>query len=225
MQGEADAARGIISERHYLQTLTTFIEQQVRKDIINGSTQPYLPFLIIGMVKRPIGRDIPHQAVRDAQWQAVQTIPQCYMAATTLDLKNLGRQHLAPEAYTTLGLRSAQTILYLLGEETYFRGPSVVGGFKTDPRTIEVRLMHRGGNDFSPKSGITGWQVMHGSKPISIEKVSRVDAQTLHIIMTDPVPGLIKLSYLYGAMPDTRHPIRDNSAMELPLEPFEQMIP
>lgn len=225
MQGEADAARATISERQYLQTLTAFIDQHIRKDIVNGSSHPRLPFLIVGMVKRPIGRDAPHQAIRNAQWQATRDIPECYLAATTMDLKNLGRQHLAPEAYTTLGLRCAQTVLYLLGEETYYRGPSVVGGFKTDPRTIEVRLLHRGGNDFQPVSDITGWQVMHEREKIPIEQISRVDSRTLHIRLTNPVSGPLKISYLYGAMPDTQHPIRDNSAMELPLEPYEQMIP
>lgn len=225
MQGEADAAQGTISERHYLQTLTSFIEEQIRKDIVNGSTQPHLPFLVIGMVKRPIGHDAPHQAVRNALWQVTRDIPQCYMAATTLDLKNLGRQHLAPEAYTTLGLRVSQTILFLLGEETYYRGPSVLDVYRTDPHTIEVRLMHRGGNDFGPESNITGWQVMHESEKISIEKVSRVDARTLRINLTEAAPGPLKVSYLCGAMPDTRHPVRDNSPIKLPLEPFEQVIP
>lgn len=225
MQGEADAARATISKRQYRQTLTAFIEQQIRKDIINGSTQPKLPFLLIGMVKRPIGKDAPHQAVRNAQWQVIQDIPQCYMAATTMDLKNLGRQHLAPEAYTTLGLRTAQTILYLLGEETYYRGPTVISSFKIDPRTIEVRLLHRGGNDFQPQSGITGWRIFQGSEKIPIEDVSRADSRTIHIRLANPVQGSLHLSYLYGAMPDTKHPIRDNSAMELPLESYEQVIP
>jgi hypothetical protein len=224
MQGEADAARATISERHYRQNLSAFIEQ-IRKDIINGSSRPQLPFLIIGMPKRPIGADEPHQAVRRAQMAVTRRVPECYLAAVSLDLENLGRQHLKPEAYTTLGLRAAQTILFLLGEESYYRGPSVAGGLRIDPQTIEIHLQHQGGTDFSPPDDISGWQVLDDNQEITIETVQRYDPQTIRIRLAEPISGPVLLRYLYGAMPDSHHPVRDNSAMELPLEPYEQMIP
>jgi hypothetical protein len=224
MQGEADAARGTITEHQYRATLTAFVEQQVRADIVNGSRLPHLPFLILGMPRRPIGRDGPHQAVRVAQRTVTEEVPDCYQAAVTMDLKNLGRQHLAPEAYTTLGLRAAQTVLFLLGEAPYYRGPSVAGAQKVDDHRVDIRLLHRGGNDFGPEVGITGWQVLGSAGPVPIAEVLRMDSRTIRIRLAEAVQGPLKLRYLYGAMPDAERPVHDNSAMELPLEPFEDIV-
>jgi SGNH hydrolase-like domain, acetyltransferase AlgX/Carbohydrate esterase, sialic acid-specific acetylesterase len=224
LQGEADAARGTISEQQYQATLTAFIEHQVRADIVNGSRLPDLPFLIIGMPKRPIGRDGPHQAVREAQWKVAEETPRCYLAATTLDLKNLGRQHLAPAAYATLGLRAAQTVLFLLDEARYYRGPAVAGARKVNDARIDIRLLQRGGNDFGPPAGITGWQVLSGAASVPIADVVRMDPRTIRIRLAMPAPGPVRLRYLFGAMPDARRPVRDNSSLELPLEPYEQVI-
>lgn len=221
MQGEADAARGTITENQYRNALTTFIQQQVRQDIVNGSAQPHLPFLVVDMVKRPVGKDAPHQAIHNALKAATQEVADCYLAAITLDLKNLGHQHLAPEAYTILGLRVAQAVLFLLGDESYYRGPSVVGAEKVNDHTIYVRLAHRGGFDFSPASDITGWQALLNGESIPIAGVWRQDFRTVGIELARPVEGPVTLRYLYGAMPDADRAIHDNSAMELPLEPAQ----
>ena len=220
MQGEADAARGTISEGQYRNTLESFITDQVRKDISNGSSRSQLPFLIVGMVKRPIGRDLPHQAIRDAQAAVAQEIPECYLAATTMDLTNHGHQHLAPEAYTVLGLRLAQTVLYLLGETDYYRGPSVAGAIKADDHTLDIRLIQRGGNDFSPADHISGWEVLQDEKRVPIADVRRYNPNTIRIRLAQPIEGPIRLHYLYGAMPNASRAVHDNSAMELPLEPY-----
>lgn len=221
MQGEADAARGTITGNQYRNALASFIEQQIREDITNASPLPHLPFLVIGMVKRPIGKDGPHQAIRDAQSKAVEEVPNAYLAATTLDLQNLGRQHLAPEAYTSLGLRVAQTVLYLLGEEDYYRGPSIVGGRWVDSGTIDVFMAHRGGSDFRPAVKISGWQALSGGETVTIAGVRRINDRTVRIQFEAPVEGPVTLRYLYGAMPDADRAIHDNSAMELPLEQAE----
>jgi hypothetical protein len=225
MQGEADAARGTIGQRQYQKTLTDFIDLKVRNDILNGSMHSHLPFLVIGMVKRPVGKDAPHQAIRRALQAVTEMSPHCYLAATTLDLENQGRQHLSADAYTALGLRAAQTLLYLLEEETYYRGPSISGGLRSGPAAVELYLQHRGGADFHPVSGITGWQVLSGLREVPIKEVLRLDPRTLQVLLAESTKGPLRLRYLYGAMPDTRRPIRDNSPMELPLEPFELTIP
>ena len=125
IQGEADAARGTVTEAEYRTSLESFITNQVRSDIGNGSSQANLPFLIVMMIKRPGGEDEPHQAIRNAQKYVAENVNDCYLAATTFDLENKGRQHLAAGAYTTLGCRVAQTVLYILKKEKYYRGPSI----------------------------------------------------------------------------------------------------
>ncbi len=224
MQGEADAARNTISKNQYRNTLKAFISHQIRADIANASAKSELPFLIVGMTKRPKGKDNPHQAIRNAQAMVAQEVKECYLAATTLDLKNLGRQHLDPEAYITLGLRVAQTVLYILGKESYYRGPSMAEIKRIDDSLIDIRLTHRGGTTFVPTNDISGWQVHSKGRAIPITQAMRYDRQTVRLQLAQPVTAPLSLRYLYGAMPDASRAAHDNTAMELPLEPFEQMI-
>ncbi len=218
IQGEADAARGTVTEEEYRTSLEGFISKQVRVDIENGSHREHLPFLVVAMVKRPGGKDDPHQAVRNAQYRVAETVPDCYLAATTLDLKNQGRQHLSSRAYIKMGHRVAQTVLFVLGEETYHRGPAIAGAKQIDARTIEVRIEHRGGTDFTPISEMTGWEVLAGDTSVPLTKVFRHDPQTIRIVLERPLAQKTMIRYLYGAMPDTTRPVVDNSAMSLPLE-------
>ena len=220
IQGEADAARGTVTKAEYRASLESFITNQVRTDIGNGSNQANLPFLIVMMIKRPGGKDGPHQAIRNAQKHVAENVPDCYPAATTLDLENHGRQHLAPDAYTTLGLRVAQTVLYILGKEKYYRGPRVTAVNSVDSRTLDVTIQHRGGTDFTPVSRIAGWEVLAGETLLPVSKVYRRDAETIRIILKNALACDPKIRYLYGAMPDTTRPVLDNSALALPLEEY-----
>ena len=127
-------------------------------------------------------------------------------------------QPLSTQAYLKMGYRVAQTVLFILGEETYHRGPSIAGAKLIDPRTIDVRIEHRGGTDFSPVSGITGWEVLANDTSVPLTKVFRHDPQTIRIVLERPLAQKTMIRYLYGAMPDATHPAVDNSGMSLPLE-------
>ena len=218
IQGEADAARGTVTEEEYRASLERFISKQVRGDIENGSQRRHLPFLVVAMVKRPGGKDDPHQAVRNAQYKVTEKIADCYLAATTLDLKNQGRQHLADGAYLSMGYRVAQTVLFVVGEETYHRGPFIAGIRQIDSQTIDVNIEHRGGTDILPDSDLTGWEVLENGIPMPLTRVFRHDPQTIRIELERPVTKKALIRYLYGALPDTARPVFDNSAMALPLE-------
>jgi hypothetical protein len=176
------------------------------------------------MVKRPRGRDEPHQAIRNAQKYVAENLADCYLAATTLDLKNQGKQHLDPDAYIAMGRRVSQTVLYVLDEETYYRGPTVSEVKPLDDRTIDIRIKHNGGSDFTPPSGITGWEILENGNLVPIEKVYRHDAHTIRVVIGHPIEDNAEIRYLYGAMPDATHPVVDNSAMSLPLEEYHSEI-
>jgi hypothetical protein len=224
IQGEADAARGTVTENEYADSLEHFIVNQVRSDIANGSDRENLPFLVVMMIKRPGSKDGPHQDIRNAQRHVIENVADCYLAATTLDLKNHGRQHLTPKAYISMGNRVAQTVLYILGKETYHRGPSVTSVKQIDNSTIEIAIKHNGGSDFTPTSGITGWEVIARGAPVPITKVYRHDSHTIRIHLAHPLNGKAEIRYLYGAMPDVKHPVLDNSPMSLPLEEYQVQI-
>ena len=220
IQGEADAARGTVSAKEYRAALTRFITRQVRRDIINGSRRSQLPFLVVAMVKRPDGRDAPHQAIREAQRAVSEQVAECYLAATTLDLENRGKQHLAPEAYTTMGHRVAQTALYILGREDFYRGPLVAAVRQHGESALDVTLRHRGGTDILPETGITGWEVIDAAGVAPIQNVSRQDSRTIRILLARALQERAEVRYLYGAEPDARRAVRDNASPSLPLEAF-----
>ncbi len=220
MQGEADAARGTVSRTEYRSALEELV-QRLRVEIRNGSSRPALPFLIIPLVKRPTGRDRPCQWIRGAQMDVLRRLPECYLAALSMDLKNRGRQHLATAAYTTLGLRTARTIEYVAGRAAFHRGPHIVAVARTAERTIDVGLRHRGGTDFTPAAGISGFSVVSGEETLPIVSVSRHDANTIRIVTAVDLPERFRLRYLYGAHPDTTRAVHDNSALRLPLEPYD----
>ena len=224
IQGEADAARGTVTEDEYAGSLIHFIENQVRIDIASGSDSAQLPFIVVPMIKRPGGKDGPHQAIRNAQKRVAEKVTDCYLAATTLDLKNHGRQHLTPMAYISMGKRVAQTVLYVLGEETYHRGPSVAGAMQIDSYTLEIAIQHNGGSDFRPANGITGWEVIANGVSIPIASVYRHEPQTIRIRLEHALAGKAQLRYLYGAMPDVKNPVLDNSPLSLPLEEYQSDI-
>jgi hypothetical protein len=224
IQGEADAARATVTKQEYADSLEHFIINQVRSDIANGSNRQNLPFLVVMMIKRPGGKDGPHQDIRDAQRHVVENVADCYLAATTLDLKNHGRQHLTPKAYISMGNRVAQTVLYVLGKETYHRGPRVVNVKQIDSNTIEIAIEHNGGNDFKPVTGITGWEVIADGTSVPIKKVYRHDPQTIRIRFERPLDDNAQIRYLFGAIPDVKNPVIDNSPLSLPLEEFHSVI-
>jgi hypothetical protein len=224
IQGEADAARGTVTMKEYAESLEHFITNQVRSDVANGSGRENLPFLVVMMIKRPGGKNGPHQEIRNAQRHVVENVADCYLAATTLDLKNHGRQHLTPKAYISMGNRVAQTVLYVLGKETYHRGPGVTNVKQVDNRTIEIAIRHNGGSDFIPAIGITGWEVIANGISVPIAKVYRHDPQTLRILLERPLGDKAQIRYLYGAMPDAKNPVLDNSPLSLPMEEFQSDI-
>jgi hypothetical protein len=209
-----------VSREEYRQALERFVNQQIRADIKNGSTRPHLPFLIVPLVKRPSGMDIPCQWIRDAQMDALETIQECYLAALSIDLENRGRQHLTPASYSTLGVRTAQTILYLLGKRSYHRGPVITAVTHVSAREIDVTLSHRGGTDFTPVTDITGFEVISGDKPLPIAGVHRIDGSTIRIALKADADLNFIVRYLYGAYPNTANPVRDNTDLRLPLEPY-----
>ncbi|NIQ39949.1 MAG: hypothetical protein GTN81_15390 [Proteobacteria bacterium] len=224
IQGEADAARGTVTEDEYRTSLESFITNQVRADVENGSNRAHLPFLVVMMIKRPGGRDKPHQAIRNAQKYVAENFAESYLAATTLDLENRGKQHLTPQAYMTMGRRVAQTVLYILGQEKYYRGPEVAEVRRINDRALDIRIKHRGGTDVTPLSGISGWEVLANGTPVPIAELYRHDPQTIRIVLERPLVGEAEIRYLYGAMPDATKPVLDNSAMSLPLEEYQSEI-
>ena len=123
-----------------------------------------------------------------------------------------------------MGRRVAQTILTLVGKADYYRGPFIGTVAKIDDTTIDLHLRHHGGHDFTPPHSITGFETFHDLTPLAINTISRLDETTIRIELQEPAPGPLRLTYLHGARPDTSGAVRDDSELQLPLEPFEAVV-
>jgi hypothetical protein len=93
-----------------------------------------------------------------------------------------------------------------------------------DSNTIEIAIEHNGGNDFKPVTGITGWEVIADGTSVPIKKVYRHDPQTIRIRFERPLDDNAQIRYLFGAIPDVKNPVIDNSPLSLPLEEFHSVI-
>jgi hypothetical protein len=88
-----------------------------------------------------------------------------------------------------------------------------------------VTIIHRGGGDFTPDSGITGFGVLDDDSLVGIVRADKVDQTHIRLTLSRPVAGTGSLRYLYGKAPDVAGPVRDNTPLRLPLEPTTQPVP
>ena len=159
-------------------------------------------------------------AVRDAQHD-LDNGQDIFMAATAMDQPRLDAVHYTTQGLNVIGERIAQTIKYYFGATTYYRGPAInSANFAGNRSTIDVQIIHRGGNDFTPTSGITGFSVLSDGTPVNIISTERSAANLIRLTLTSAIPesATAKLRYLRNSNPDTSALVKDNSTMALPLE-------
>jgi len=219
-QGENDAWLNAITE--YETNLTNFVER-VRYDVGNGSAETNLPFLI-SLLGRGTdwNNDNAFQAIRNAQENVVAAGSDIYLASTTSDLPLRDIIHYTDEAYSLHGERCAQSLLYLLGETTYHRGPYISSAYVVDAIHTDVKIIHRGGNGFTPASGITGFEIANNGIWEIPFSADQIDAASIRLTHT-PISGTRAVRYLYGADPVITNPVFDNTYMRLPLEGHDSL--
>ena len=67
-------------------------------------------------------------------------------------------------------------------------------------------------------------RLMANGDLVPIASVYRHEPQTIRIRLEHPLAGKAQIRYLYGAMPDAKNPVMDNSPLSLPLEEFQSDI-
>ena len=112
-------------------------------------------------------------AVRDAQHDLDNGV-NIFMAATAMDQPRLDAVHYTTQGLNAIGERVAQTIKYYFGATSYCRGPAITAAnLSADRNAIDVYIMHRGGNDIAPISGITGFSTLIDGLPANIISAER----------------------------------------------------
>lgn len=214
-QGERDAQVGI-TQAQYAADLAT-LATNFRNDVTSGY-HATLPMLVIGLGRYDVGDDADWQAIRDAQIDACAADANMYLAAQTIDLEDRDGIHLDTTSLTEAGLRTATTVLYILGSKSYYQGPEIQGFYLVDSSTIDVVMTHNGGSDFTPTSGITGFEVFDDATGETISTAVRQSASIIRLTLSGSISGTPTARYLYGASPANTAPVVDNTTETIGLQ-------
>ncbi len=224
-QGETDATNSVSSAQYRtdLKTLLAHYREDLYPSVPLFICQLARSFTAISEKKRT---DSTMQEIRSAQLLSDDP-PNIYLAALCIDVQvRPNDDHYFQNAYDTIGARIGNCIAYYYGKSKFYRGPYISSAkLSEDRKSIDVSISHRGGNDLTPDSGITGFDVFGSSGDIPITSIVKIDSAKLRINLDSAVPsGQVSLRYLYGKSPNITGAVHDNSSLRLPLEPTAEPI-
>lgn len=221
-QGETDG-RMLVPRETYKADMTELLAR-FRRDLGNDSLPMFL--CQIGTHDTNISNDDAYSAIRSAQ-QELDDGKNFYLAATEMEFERKDTAHYKTPGLNEIGRRVANGILYYYGLSDYYRGPSIDTAQFTDKTrtTIDVHIVHRGGSDISPSTRITGFSVLDGDTPATVLTAQRQNGNTVRLTLSSPALGSVRVRYLYGLNPEHTNVVKDNTAMQLPLEVTTTDIP
>jgi len=172
--------------------------------------------------------------IRDHTIHVADSTPGMYVGAQSYDFPlATANIHYSCAGFITHGQRMAQTVLYLLGKSTYYRGPQITGFTRADANHIHVSILHHGGTDFSPAFGIKGFQLFDGGKEVKLTSVSKLNSNTIQLTTEATLSTKLEVRYMFDnnpmqnlrvtqqlSMPYFVDGVYDNSSLQLPLEPY-----
>jgi len=211
IQGERDARSGIVTQTEYKQSLQTLFGY-FRADTNNAA----LPIVVsyVGKGSAATDVDADFQAIRDAQVSIVETDTNA-IGFHVLDVAQRDTIHDAD--HTTRAQRAAHQSAFQHGFATYGHEPVIINATKVSSTVIDVNIQHYGGTDFTPTTGITGFEVFDNGTHVAITSVVHQTPTSIRITLTNTLTGKATLRYLYGANPAHTNIAFDNASFPLPL--------
>jgi hypothetical protein len=218
-QGEGDADGTGAGIPNYVSTLST-----LHTDIcaLTGRTKAQMPLVLAGLATQngTIGTD--------ASWDAMQgkllkcrELANVYYSHSNMDAVLTDGTHYTGASYGRAGKRYAQTIADILGTETASPAWFITSAERINSTTTDVTVAHSMGSDFTPTSGITGFEVSddNGNTWTSATgaRASATKIRLTHSAPTGSVQRLVR--YQYGRDAGTSALVVDNSALSSPLVP------
>lgn len=212
--GENDANEGVSQATFYADLGLLF--SAIRAD----TGKPNLPIVMMTLGRVLIGgyaTDAQAQAIRLAQEQkaADANIYRVDCIDVPLGGDNI---HSTAAGYVTRANRAALAMKAAFGLASQYRGPSYSSVQIVSSTVYDVVLTHHSGSDFTPSSGITGFRVLDGGTPVTISSAVRQAADRVRLTLAAAPASSPTVQYLYGVAPTVTSPVRDNSALALPME-------
>jgi Carbohydrate esterase, sialic acid-specific acetylesterase len=208
-QGEGDA--NIERSKAAYKADIDAVFAQLRTDY--GSTLP----VVIGQLGRYTGAGLPDtafEAIRDAHVDASND-PNNF-GFVTYDSTLTDNIHLDGATHAKLGPRIARCVAKAYGFSAYSRGPLPANASRNGS-IIDVQISHDGGTDFTPSTGIAGFDVLDNGTPVTISSAVRLSADKVRLTLAATPTGTVTVRYGYGLNPNQAGLLKDNSALTLPL--------
>ena len=219
--GMNDARAGVIASQAAHEANWRTLIGHIRAD----AGDPSLPVLIWG-AQRCLQAGMDDQQfgwMRSAE-RAVGQDANVVLAVTTVDLPLISDNlHLTEAGMVTAAQRLARTVGALFhGTGVDWRAPEVAAVVRVDDTTSDVTITHRGGTDFSPASGITGFEISSDNfaSLLSIGGAVRQSADVIRLTHASTAGQPSLLRYQYGAAPNVSGAVNDNASLPLPLAPL-----
>ena len=211
-QGEGDVAASR-TKAQYLTDLYALLSQ-LRMDY--GATLPVVMPQLGRTTYEPYTDALVEQ-IRDAQVEAAHASVNNY-GISTIEFALDDVVHYGDAGQTAIALRLAQCVAEAYGDAAYSRSPAIGSVLRSGPTTIDVSIIHDGGTDITPSTGITGFSVLDNGAPVTISSAARLNASTVRLTLSTTPTGAVTLRYGYGANPTITGILRDNTSLALALE-------
>ncbi|MEM6828522.1 MAG: sialate O-acetylesterase, partial [Pseudomonadota bacterium] len=219
-QGEGDAAGTAPTAGDYQADLDT-LHGDLATD--TGRTRAELPIVLSSLATTT-----SPSVATDAAWQTIQndlasitdSYPNIHFSHSNMTAVRLDTFHWNAESYGESGALSAQTVLVLLGRQSTRPNWTLdLIAERISPTQTRVNVTHALGNDFTPISSITGFEVSGdaGNNWITATGV-RENPTSIILDHADLGTSTRLIRYQYGRNPDISGAVRDNSALAVPLQ-------
>lgn len=187
-----------------------------------GRTKAQMPLILAGLGRTdsisftdPPAWDAGQRMLMDA----VGLMTNAHYSHANVDVTLFDGIHWTASGYIRAAKRYARTITTLLGLTTGKPDWRITSARVIDGTTTDVTVTHSIGNDYTPATGITGFEVSGDNGGTwSAATGVRVDATKIRLTHADVVTSnLRKIRYLYGTLPDITGLVKDNSVLAVPL--------
>jgi len=223
-QGEGDSGAGT-SQATYIAALG-----QLHSDLVAdyGRTKAQAPLILAGLGNQDGGAG---GYGTDASWDAMQrtlldapgSLPSVYYSHSNRDITiedPTSFVHWDAASYGRAGKRYARSISTLLAATSGYPNWHIASSAVVDATTTTVDVTQNLGTDFTPTTGITGFDIS-GDNGGSWSACTGVRTSATQITLTHAsvaTDSQRKLRYQYGFLPDISGIVLDNSALALPLD-------
>jgi hypothetical protein len=217
--GEGNTSGGGIAVETYITSLAG-LHDSIADEV--GRTTAEIPLLTASLATHTSGvnGDQGWFNVQAALRKAALDYADIHYSHSNMDAPLSDGLHWTAAGYANAGKRYAQTILRVLGDETDDPAWFIDAAEIVDATHTDITVVHSMGTDFSPSSGITGFEISddNGANWEVPSAAARQDATTIRLTHSSFSLSDDRLvRYQFGEAPDVSDPVVDNGALASPL--------